>query len=104
MITVEVYAKDYLDENEYELTDTLFRKFNLLNETYWTTAEIVGIAYQDPNIVGVIIGYENTCTVVQVAWDNQRKGIGSKLVKETGLFYPQQNGAPEFWEYIDKLD
>jgi GNAT superfamily N-acetyltransferase len=97
-IKVEAYSREWLDKNKYELTDELFRKFDLLNERDWSNAEEVAIAYSEEEIVGVIIGYFNTCLICQVSEQYRRQGIGTELVKASGLLFPKQNGAPEFWE------
>jgi GNAT superfamily N-acetyltransferase len=97
-VTVDTYSRDWLDENDYALTDKLFRSFNLLNERDWDLAESVGVAVSGDEIVGVIIGYDEICIICQVAWDKQRQGIGRALVQSTGMYAPKQNGAPEFWD------
>ena len=98
VISTEKFSREWLDENDYQLTDLLFQKFNLLNERDWELSEEVTIAKDGDEIVGVIIGYDDTCIICQVVWDRQRQGIGTALVKASGMFHPKQNGAPEFWE------
>ena len=102
---VERYSREWLDNNEFNLTDDLFRKFNLLNERDWTRSEEVAIAYSDDDEtpIGVIIGYFNTCLICQVDEKFRRQGVGTSLVKTTGFFYPKQNGAPEFWEAMNLI-
>ncbi len=100
-IKVEAYSREWLDDNEYDLTDKLFQKFDLLNETDWAKADDVAIASIDDELVGVIIGYNDVCLICQVAWDKQRQGIGTALVQKSGMVFPKQNGAPEFWEAME---
>lgn len=99
-VTVDVCSREWLDQNDYALTDRLFRSFNLLSERDWDLAETVGIASVGDEVVGVIIGYDEVCVICQVAWAWQRQGIGRQLVKSTGMYAPKQNGAPEFWESV----
>ena len=102
-VKIENFSREWLDENDYQLTDVLFQQFNLLNERDWELSENVAIAKDGDTVVGVIIGYDDTAIICQVAWDRQRQGIGSALVKASGMFYPKQNGAPEFWEAMSTL-
>ena len=97
---IEIYDRNWLDENDYKLTDLLFEEFNLLNEDEWATFETVGVCLEDGKPVGVIGGYDEVCVICQVSEAHRRKGIGTQLVKASGQFYPKQNGAPEFWEAI----
>jgi len=100
-VEVELYSREWLDDNEYDLTDKLFQKFDLLNETDWAKADDVAIASIDDELVGVIIGYNDVCLICQVAWDKQRQGIGTALVQKSGMVFPKQNGSPEFWEAME---
>jgi hypothetical protein len=101
MLTVELFSREWLDDNEYDLTDKLFQKFDLLNESDWEKADDVAIASIDDEPVGVIIGYGNNCLICQVAWDKQKQGIGTSLVNKSGMIFPKQNGCPEFWEKFE---
>ena len=98
-MNIEIFNKDWLDENDYDLTDELFRVFNLVDEREWSKTETVGIAYVDGEIAGVILtdGYE-VCNIIQVRDEYQRQGIASALVEKTKAYYPRQNGCPEFWD------
>jgi len=100
-VKVEIYDREWLDENEYELTDILFQKFNLLNEDVWSQSESIGVAFQGNELVGVIVGYDEICIVCQVDENFRRQGIGTSLVQNSGMFAPKQNGAPEFWEAVN---
>lgn len=97
---IAIYDRNWLDANDYELTDRLFQEFNLLNEDEWAKFEIVGVCLEEGEPVGVIGGYDGVCVICQVLESHRRKGIGTQLVKASGQFYPKQNGAPEFWEAI----
>jgi GNAT superfamily N-acetyltransferase len=101
-MNIEVFDREWLDENDYAATDEIFKLFNLVNEQEWAKTDTVGIAYDDDNIVGVILtdGYE-VCNIVQVLESHQRQGIGRQLVESTKAYYPRQNGSPDFWESFD---
>ena len=102
MIDIKVYDRQWLDKNDYAATDEIFALFNLVNEQEWGKAVEVGVAYDDGDIVGVILtdGYE-VCYIIQVLDDYQRQGIGSQLVKATKAYCPKQNGNGGFWGKFD---
>ena len=102
MIAIEVFDRQWLDKNDYAATDEIFALFNLVNEQEWARTVEVGVAYDDGDIVGVILtdGYE-VCYIIQVLDDYQRQGIGSRLVEATKAYCPKQNGAPDFWETFE---
>ena len=96
---IEIWDKDALDAENYQLTDDIFRLFNLVDEREWKKTETVGIAYVEGEIAGVILtdGYE-VCNIVQVRDEYMRQGIATALVEATKAYYPRQNGAPDFWD------
>lgn len=101
---VERYSREWLDNNEFDLKNDLFKEFDLLNQHDWNNSEEVAIAYSDETPIGVIIGYFNTCLICQVDEKFRRQGVGTSLVKATGFFYPKQNGVPEFWEFVNQFN
>lgn len=63
--------------------------------------EEVMVALEQDTIVGVIGGYDECCVAIEVLPSYRRQGVGTALVERSGMFYPIENNAPDFWETIE---
>ena len=96
-IEIKVFDRKSLDKDDPVLVDQLGETFELLDSLDWEASKTVGIAFDDNKPVGLIVGDQPFCSVLEVAPSYRRQGIGTQLVKITEMYRPKGVGNQGFW-------